>query len=209
MQEGDCTAKVAYGYGMFPQTVWDHGENAALKELRRDMNILYAGDDAGGPDKLYIPTLRIKAIGAEVGRQYLLRRRGVPAMLRVRFIDEGMPRADIPYLLTMRTLDGVPVRTIAGATDAAGYLIEYVPPLSFYAELVLGKGADQEFHDFLVGYLDPADKETGIFERLQGLGYDMEDGTEPALAEFCVDHGVQDGASAAAISAAIKKAYLS
>ncbi len=37
---GQSTASIAKANGFFWKTVWEHGENAALKEKRKDPNVL-------------------------------------------------------------------------------------------------------------------------------------------------------------------------
>src|SRR5262245_51728275 len=59
IQTGECISSVAYRYGFFPSTIWDHPENAELKRLRRDPNVLYA-DDA-----VHVPELRVKELDAD------------------------------------------------------------------------------------------------------------------------------------------------
>lgn len=214
---GECTAKLAERYGLFPDTVWDHPDNAALNDLRKDKNILFAGDSGTPADRLYIPPLRIKTLPAPTGQRQVFKRRGIPEILRIRFMDEDAPRSDIPYLLSLSMLDGTPVQKISGRTDSAGSMVAYVPPGADSAELVLGDGDgdEQEFYELAIGHLDPLATDTGLAARLEHLGYAAEDAEHDpavlaqALADFRADRGLPDDCTDQRTREEIALAYLS
>jgi hypothetical protein len=70
VKQGEGAARVADHYGFFPDTVWDFDDNSDLKNLRKDMNILYPGD------KLVIPAKRIAQIDVSTSNRYRIRRKG-------------------------------------------------------------------------------------------------------------------------------------
>src|SRR5256885_13399726 len=94
-QLGDCVSSVAFEHGFFPDTVWQHGENRELKELRGDPYVLCEGD------VIFVPDVRVKKVSLATGKQHTFKRKGVPEVLRIRFVDaEGKPRAGVKYRLT-------------------------------------------------------------------------------------------------------------
>ena len=50
IKSGDSVSSLAQSYGLFEQTIWQHSDNATLKALRPNMNILAPGDEVVIPD---------------------------------------------------------------------------------------------------------------------------------------------------------------
>jgi N-acetylmuramoyl-L-alanine amidase len=44
VREGECLASIAFENGFFPDTIWRHADNSALKERRENPNVLQPGD---------------------------------------------------------------------------------------------------------------------------------------------------------------------
>lgn len=176
IKQGECIGKIAEHYGFFPATLWNHGTNAALKELRHgNMYILLEND------KVVIPEKRQKSEVAEAGKQITIERRGVPESLNIRFLDyDESPKAHIPYLLSLKTLQGAPVGEISGQTDENGFVSQAVPPSATQATVVLNPGTQAETHLFNIGHANPIDTTSGWQARLKALGYHYaEDDDEP------------------------------
>ena len=51
VREGECVSSIAYEHGLFPDTIWDHPDNSELKQKRKEMNLLEAGDVVEIPEK--------------------------------------------------------------------------------------------------------------------------------------------------------------
>ena len=51
VKEGDCLSSIAFEQGFFPDTIWNHSNNAVLKEKRKDPNVLMQGDVVFVPDR--------------------------------------------------------------------------------------------------------------------------------------------------------------
>jgi len=56
IQEGDCVSSIASKAGFLWTTVWNHANNASLKQLRTDPNVLNPGD------QIFIPDLTPKVL---------------------------------------------------------------------------------------------------------------------------------------------------
>ncbi len=79
IRQGECIESLADRYGFYPETIWKHGDNSELRDLRKDQNILQPGD------VVVIPDLTIREESAETEKKHTFRRRGVPAKLRLVF----------------------------------------------------------------------------------------------------------------------------
>jgi hypothetical protein len=149
--------------GFFPQTLWELPENAPLREKRESPNILRAGDE------VFIPDLRIKQQTAPVNMRHRFKRKGVPEILRVRFLDElGEPRAGLKYEFKIGDL------LRKGETDEGGWLVEWIPPDAMEASILLrdetGETPIEEKYDVQLGRLNPSKDTDGIRARLENLG---------------------------------------
>ena len=40
VQPGECIDSIAFQHGFFPDTLWDHGDNAALKQFEAPTTVL-------------------------------------------------------------------------------------------------------------------------------------------------------------------------
>lgn len=177
--DGECVSSVAEKTGHFWQTLWTLPANQAVKEGRKDPNVLLAGD------RLTIPEIQPKTLPAATGATHVYRRRGVPVFLRVRFLDgDGAPRKG-DYVLH------VAGSTIHGTLDAEGWLVQPVPPATTTAVVELANGMSTTLQ---LGSLDPVQTLAGVRARLLNLGYSGansgESGLRTALAQFQEDHGL-------------------
>jgi hypothetical protein len=154
--ENGCIASLAFEQGFSPDTIWGHPENAKLKELRGDPNVLLAGD------LVYVPDLRTKKLSCTVDGKHRFRRHGVPAKFRLQLLDEDLPRAALAYRFECGTA------VYEGCTDAEGKLEHWIPPNSTSVRLTLD---GHEVFDIRVGYLNPVSEDSGIEGRLANLGY--------------------------------------
>ena len=76
---------VAFERGFFWQTLWDHPNNARLKQTRKDPDVLLEGDI------LHIPDKREKQESAATRRHHRFRKRGTPAKLRLVLLRPKKP----------------------------------------------------------------------------------------------------------------------
>jgi hypothetical protein len=177
VSQGECVDSIAYEHGHYWKTIWDLPENAQLKQVRRDPNVLLEGD------RLMIPPLRQKAENCATDAVHSFVLKGVPAMLRVRMLREDQkPRANKPYTLV---IDGA---LSTGNTDGDGWVKHPIPPNSRHGEIRIGP----DTFELCLGNIDPVSEKTGIRGRLSNLGYDCEteNDIQFALARFQRQHGL-------------------
>lgn len=185
VRAGECIESIAHQYGLWWKTVWDHPANAALRQQRKSHNVLFPGDIVVVPDR------RDRSEARETDQTHRFRRRGVPARLRVQFVEDGEPLADLPYRYEVADTF---VR--AGRTDADGGVNEWIFPEAQTARLVLAPGTKEErVIPLRVGHMDPITTESGVRGRLFNLGYleridDDLDELALALCFFQADEGL-------------------
>jgi len=201
IRRGDCVSSLAFNRGLNWETVWNHPNNASLKTLRGDPNILKSGD------LLHIPDKTLKTVGRSTDVHHRFVRKGVPAKLRLRIVEDNLqqpppaqappaagldprhfvgedpeaetpaekdvPRADVPYVLN---IDG---RVIEGNTDADGFIECAIPPNAKSANLLLDPGTLNETAiPIRLGGLDPLGAISGVKHRLANLGFNCGDSTD-------------------------------
>lgn len=173
VRQGECIASIAHEHGFHWETLWDHPENRALAQARRDPNCLAPGDEVVIPDR------EVKAVSVPTGASHRFRLRTTPVKLRLELLRDGEPRSNEPYTLVV---DGVDHQ---GTTDESGRLECWVAPGARQGSLVVG--GDE--YEVLLRHLDPGDTDTGIQQRLANLGlYDGD--LRAALADFQLQQGL-------------------
>jgi N-acetylmuramoyl-L-alanine amidase len=154
---GECINSIAHQYGFFPDTLWHHPDNAQLRALRKDMNILFPGDS------VVVPDLSAHQESCAADTRHRFRRKGVPALFRLQLFDGDEPRAEQAYRLD---IDG---RSHEGVTDANGVLEVDLPPGARQGRLTVGEDNMRLEIDF--GHLAPVDTIAGVQQRLNNLGF--------------------------------------
>jgi hypothetical protein len=187
IKQGDHVSKLAkqFGFADFA-TIWDDPNNAALKQLRKNPNVLNPGD------QLFIPDKQLKKVGRQTGATHRFKARVVPLMLRVvvKNVD------DTPLANTSCKLQ-VAGKTFPLTTDKNGKIEQEIPRDSETAQLVV---LDQNI-PIRIGHLDPVDQVSGYRARLNNLGYHAGSSDDPddaqlrsAIEEFqCDQHLKVDG----------------
>ncbi len=176
VKAGESIASLAAAAGHFPNTVWNHPDNASLKADRINMNTLAVGD------RVFIPDARPKTVEVKTDKVHRFRRRGVPATLRLQLRRNGKPRKETPYRLEFAGM------TDEGTTDADGILEAFVPPS--VREIRLYVGNSKRARVLAIGHLEPATATEGLQQRLRNLGFDapssgeLDAATRAAVAAF-------------------------
>lgn len=157
VRRGESIASIAYRHGLFPDALWDHPDNAELKQARQDPDLLLEGD------LLTIPEKQRREERAATERRHRFRRKGVPRRVRLRFVDdEEEPLADLPAEVTV---DGV---HCSARTDRDGWLELAVRPDARAARVLLD---GRHRFEIRLGHLSPPETLLGVQERLRNLGY--------------------------------------
>lgn len=189
VRQGECVLTIAEKKGFFWETLWSHPNNAELKQLRGDPNVLLPGD------VLHIPDKEEKTVSGATATLHRFRLKGTPGKLRLKIMkrppqeeEEAVEQtlagageyieaepvqqqteaaADIPFALY---IDGVLIAE--GRTDGEGIIEETIPASARRGRLVLEKGTPQERTITLnLGHMDPIDELVGVCKRLLNLGF--------------------------------------
>ena len=160
VRPGECISSIARDVGQFWETIWNDPANAELKAARKDPNVLLPGD------RLTIPKIKPRQESCAAEARHRFVRRGEPAEMHLRILEDGEPRANEPYTLEV---DG---QTFDGTTDGDGNVVLPIPGNARHARLVVGPSGDQVTYKLALGSVDPVSELSGVQGRLQNLGFD-------------------------------------
>jgi hypothetical protein len=157
--QGDHLSGIAkkFGFGNY-KTIWDHPNNAALKEKRKNPHVLYPGD------QLYIPDKTKKTESVPTTTNHRFRINTQPLMLRIALKDFD----DHPIVNTRCQLE------LGGTfydltSDGNGFIQTQIPKDALEGMLRI---PDLEMDlPLKVGFLDPHEEDSGMRARLVNLGY--------------------------------------
>jgi N-acetylmuramoyl-L-alanine amidase len=154
--QGECINSIAFEAGFFPDTVWNHADNKALKEKRKSMDELLPSDVVTIPDK------KPKEVSKPPEKLHKFKRKGVPKKLRVRLISAGKPLKNAKCRVEVGTVSK------EVSTDGDGWLEQWIPPNAETAHITIPDGSEFELR---LGHRDPRDTLSGVQGRLHALGY--------------------------------------
>lgn len=188
VKDGECVASIAKDTGHFWETLWNDPGNSALKEARKDQNILLPGD------RIHIPKIKPKTEPGETEMRHRFRRKGEPQSLALKLLDgAGQPRVNEPYTLE---IDG---QEFTGTTDAEGRLEHAIPGNARRGHLVVGEDDYQDEYELSLGELDPITEIGGVQGRLNNLGFNcgrvdgvLGEKTRVALTAFQHKHELEE-----------------
>ena len=197
LRQGDCLSSVAEKHGFTWESIWNHPNNASLKQMREDPNVIYPGDI------LFIPERLLKEEPGPTERRHRFKKKNVPAKLRLQILEEyfvessqtnvredetqseEMPRkrdrarTDVNYVLN---IDG---QLFQGVTDQEGMIEVTIPPKATRALLTLDPTEPTERVITLqLGHMNPLSQTSGVKQRLKNLGYDCRDLSEEDTEEL-------------------------
>lgn len=153
----ESTSSLAKKKGFYWKTIWEHGQNAALKQKRKDPNVLSADDD------IFIPELEKKTVSKGTEAEHVFKRKGEPTKIKMKLLELGEPRKDADYVFECAG------KLVRGKTNGEGILEQFVPGDAKSAKLYFKDGA--EVHGLRIGSLDPHDLASGIVQRLNNCGF--------------------------------------
>jgi len=184
--QGEHLSKIAKRHGFSDyRTIWNHPQNADVREKRQNPNVLFPGDVLFIPDK----ELRIEARATDERHRFVVKR----TALKLRLVVEDLYETPVRNAPCELVIEGEVTRHI---TDGTGLVEQEILPDAHDGWLVL-RGEETPFRDTLIpmkiGDLDPEDTTSGQLARLNNLGYLPGDGTDPdafrsAVEEFQCDH---------------------
>ena len=190
VKQGDHLSRIAAQHGFPDHTViWDHPENARLKQERKNPNVLHPGDRVFIPDKDSGQVSR----PTDARHKFVVKRERL--MLRLILEDQlEKPIAGAPCQLA---IEG---RVFDLTTDGKGKLEHEIPRDAEHCTLVIRSKEtpfDGDFFQIRIGHLDPVETVTGQQARLNNLGYFAGSAANPedadfrsAVEEFQCDHGL-------------------
>ncbi len=159
--QGDCLSSIAERYGFDWSTLWNHANNAQLKQLRQDPNVIFPGD------VVFIPEITAKEVDAATDALHNFKKKG-PAQFAVRLLDGDQPITGQAYELI---IDG---HSVTGSTDGDGFIRQPLPPEARQGRLIVGSGSTRNLYELNFGTVDPVTTENGVRGRLSDLGYGVD-----------------------------------
>jgi len=191
IKQGDCISSLAKRFGFADyKTIYDHPENARLKQQRYNPNVLFPGD------AVFIPDVERKKVDAASAQTHRFQLKNNKTLLRLVLQDsDETPLANLRYELT------IDQQTFEGVTSGEGKLEQKIPADAKQGSIVLYEGgvggSALSTFSLNIGDLDPVEELTGVQSRLNNLGIacGKVDGklgpkTEAALTEFQRRHGL-------------------
>lgn len=174
VSKGDSIPSIAKAKGFFWKTIWNHGNNSALKSKRKNPNVLFSGDE------VYIPALVTKSETKGTDARHKFKRKGEPVKIVIKlFKSDGTPRKNEAYVLAIEK------KEYKGNTDGEGQIKQSIPNDAKSGMVTLTK--THESFPISIGGLDPVDEVSGVQQRLNNLGFD------------CPDSGQHDDATTRAL----------
>jgi len=158
IKQGDFLAKLAHRFQFDGDSVWNDPANDDLRKVRSDSNALLP------TDILYIPDQTGKEpawFDLAVGSTRVFTSDPPEVDIGLRFVDSDCASQSI-------TVDEYP--HLEGLkTDDQGKVTISVPVTTELITVTFGELAKS--FAFVIGHLDPIETPTGVFQRLQNLGY--------------------------------------
>ncbi len=165
VKQGDCILSIAAAARLPWKTVWNHPENADLRQKRKSPNVLHPGDS------VFVPDRQVPVYQKPVDATHKFTVTVEKAQLRLQLLDRNhKPRPNLPYTLV---IDG---KTVKGTTDSQGNLAHPMAGNAQKAKLtVVDQGVSEEY-PLQLGGVDPVTEPSGVRQRLKNLGFSGDNG---------------------------------
>ncbi len=174
--ENDCMSSIAERFGFTWERIWNDIQNEDLKRERENPMVLHPGD------RVTIPEKQRKEESGATEMMHRFRRLGQPAKLRLRFLDEGEPRANVPCRIR------IDMDWKEDNTDDDGLLEITIPRGATSGWVQVGEGDQAVRYDLELGRLEPHYTIKGVQQRLKNLGH--YDGQVDGKAGPCTDEAL-------------------
>jgi hypothetical protein len=163
VRQGDYLARLAHIHGFDAGEVWNHEQNAALRELGRTPDVLAPGD------VLYLPVKPKEglAFSANTSNRYQAE---VPKVkVSLIFKDDDRVLSDEPYEVHGLGSEGSSGQADERKTDADGRVNLELPVTAREVTVVFPR--QNVAYEVRVGDMDPEAELSGIKKRLENLGF--------------------------------------
>ena len=157
IRQGDYLQKLAFAHGFDEEAVWNDPKNAALKDTRKDPNLLLPGD------VIHFPRSTREGQPLSKGTTNTYKAKVPTTKVHFTFEDAKGPLAGEAYVIEGL---GAPLE---GTADGTGK-VEIEAPVHVREVRVTFKKKGLIFPVF-IGDMDPIDEPSGVRQRLQHLGY--------------------------------------
>lgn len=155
VQQGDCLSSLGYKFKIPWKKIWDHANNAALKQKRKSPDVLFPGD------VIFIPEKTLKEENGATDQKHKFKKKLEKVWLRLRLLEEDKPRKNLKYTLKIGNQE------IEGTTDGDGKLEQKISP----GEKEAWVKTKEDIYHLQLGFLDPEKEDSGVQQRLQNLGF--------------------------------------
>jgi hypothetical protein len=161
IKQGDYLLSIAHQFGFDANTVWTDPANAKLRTLRPDPNILFPGDVLQIPDQQNKQPV-VHSLTPNTTNNFVS---DVPTVtLTVTLVGPD------PSTYASRAFGVVELPALTGLQTSAAGVATFAAPVTL-ATATLSFPDTGESILFSIGAIDPVDTLSGIFQRLQSLGY--------------------------------------
>jgi len=167
VEPGESPSQIAAMYGFEEwATIYQHADNADLREKRKDMGTLFPGDGVA------IPKREPKVFNLPTGKRHRIVVKRPKSKLNIVVKDgEGEPLAGKAFELRASSLP----EPIAGTTTGDGHVACNLPVDLTQAQLVVWDSDDKNGMRYVwvlaLGGLFAPETESGVRQRLNNLGY--------------------------------------
>ena len=194
--QGDCIYSIAKQFGFLWTTVWNHPQNAALKQ-KRQPGLLLPGDVVVIPDKI------LREETKPTDQKHTFQKLDKKHVLRLQLLTRNhKPRAGLRYVIS---IDGA---LASGTTDDEGRIQHPIAPDASHAVVTIQESGNTEKYDLNLGHVNPIDDPTGHQQRLANLGLSGGLPQKTALLIFQKKNGLPEtGQMDAATIACLKKVH--
>jgi hypothetical protein len=164
VEQGDYLSKIAQQFGFSDyKEIWDHPDNAELKNKRKNPSVLHPGD------KLIIPDKEEKKVSASTGKRHKFQVKR--SELKLRLVLEDIYERPIANAKRELNIDG---ETVEVTTDGKGKIEQDISPTAEGGFLII-KSQETALNETVlplkIGHLDPVEEQSGQKARLNNLGY--------------------------------------